>query len=137
MTVVTPPTIVPNAGHPPDDDLDGLLRAYFQAELPDPWPSFEAPLPRHGVPPLRRSQAPRFTLWRSRLALAAAILLLVVGALFLIGGSGNTNAPVRSGMPGLPGASRDPLPERGPNIVIDKNGAHLEQELPLDFLPMK
>src|SRR5438105_15021813 len=87
MTVVNPPNIVPNAGRPPEDDLDGLLRAYFQAEMPDPWPSFEAPAPRNGFLPPRRPQPRRFALWRSRLALAASILLLIAGALFLFGGS--------------------------------------------------
>src|SRR5437773_4220640 len=90
MNVVNPPNTLPHGGRPPEDDLDGLLRAYFRAEMPDPWPSFEAPAPRNGVLPFRRPQQPRrFNLWRSRLALAASILLLIAGALFLLGGSRN------------------------------------------------
>ena len=49
MTVVNPPTIVPNSGRPPEDDLDGLLRSFYQAELPTPWPSFAAPAARDSV----------------------------------------------------------------------------------------
>jgi hypothetical protein len=133
MTVQTP-TLVPNSGRPPEDELDGILRAYFKAEMPDPWPSFEAPAPRNGLP-LRRPQAPRFTLLRSRLALAAAILLLVVGAFFLFGGSTNHSQPDRAGLPLIMTGERDHLPTPGPTIHVGPDGARLEQELPLD-LPM-
>lgn len=66
----------------PDDDLDGLLRAFFQAEMPHPWPALKAPLPsRQTAPPA----PPRRGLFRSRLALAASVTLLVTGALALPG----------------------------------------------------
>jgi hypothetical protein len=121
---------VPNSGRPPEDEIDGLLRAYFQAEMPDPWPSFEAPAPRH-VLPLRRPQAPRFTLWRSRLALAASILLLIAGALFLFGRSPSQDA----GQPTIPKTADT----RGLIIPVDpQKGAESIQDVPLDGdMPMK
>ncbi len=140
MTVVTPPTIVPNSGRPPEDDLDGLLRSYFQAELPDPWPSFEAPAPRNGVLPLRRPVAPNANLWRSRLALAASILLLLATAFLVASGLGGNAAPQGSGLQGpLTGDNSDhlkPVP-KGLFIPVDENGARsIHEDLPLDF-PMK
>jgi hypothetical protein len=141
MTVVTPPNIVPDSGRPPEDDLDGLLRAYFQAEMPDPWPSFEAPAPRNGVLPLRRPQQPRrFNLWRSRLALAASILLLIAGALFLFSGSRmNDAAPFDPLKRGPVTGSRPELdkPAPDPFIQVDPDGARFRQDIPLDKFPMR
>jgi hypothetical protein len=139
MTVVTPPNIVPNSGRPPEDDLDGLLRAYFQAEMPDPWPSFEAPAPRNGVLPFRRPQhTRRFNLWRSRLALAASILLLIAGALFLFGGSRMNDATSSNPVKGRPNtAGIEKLPAPDPFIQVDPDGAKFRQDIPLDKLPMR
>jgi hypothetical protein len=139
MTVVNPPTIVPNSGRPPEDDLDGLLRSFFKAEMPALWPSFAVPAARNGVPPQQRSQtAYRFALWRSRLALAASILLLIAGTLFLFGGS---DTHQDAGSPSLHGApsmgERPQLPKNGPNIIVTPDGARLELRESLDFIPMK
>ncbi len=62
------------------DDFDALLRAYFVAEVPDPWP---AP-PRVGEARLEvvRASAGRGLL-RSRLALAASVAVLLTGTLVL------------------------------------------------------
>jgi hypothetical protein len=85
---------------PPDDELDGLLRAFFRAERPDPWPAMKAPpqtlpfVPRtvngrgaakQSLPtlPTPATKATRRPLWRSRLALAASVALLLGGTLFL------------------------------------------------------
>jgi hypothetical protein len=59
----------------PGDNLDNLLRAFYQAEMPNPWPSLEAPA--------RPARKGRRTLLRSRLALAASVALLISGLLFL------------------------------------------------------
>ncbi len=129
MTVVTPPTIVPRSGHPPEDDLDGLLRAYFQAEMPDPWPSFEAPAPRNGVLPFRRPKPSRFTQWRSRLALAASVLLLIGSALFVFSGPRNTDNPNPPKV-NQTTADTEPLPkDLKEGIGVDKNGSHYEIEI--------
>lgn len=136
MTVVNPPPIVPNSGRPPEDDLDGLLRSFYHAEMPAPWPSFTAPAARDGVPP-RAQTVYRFALWRSRLALAASILLLIAGTLFLFGGS-DTNRD--AGSPSLNGtipAGEHLKPNNGPNIIVTPDGARLELRESLDFIPMK
>jgi hypothetical protein len=61
---------------PPPDDLDRLLSAFFRAEVPDPWPAAPA------VPSAAPSRRPRRG---SRLALAAAVALLLGGQLYLAG----------------------------------------------------
>jgi hypothetical protein len=71
MNLVEPPV-------QPDDDLDGLLRAFFRAEMPDPWPSLEAP------PTLPAAFLHR-PLVRSKVALAASVALLVTGSWLLPG----------------------------------------------------
>jgi hypothetical protein len=61
-------------------DVDGVLRAYFQAEMPDPWPAPNV-LADVGPPAVRRAP----TLLRSRWALAATVLGLLLGHAFLSG----------------------------------------------------
>jgi hypothetical protein len=94
---------------PPGDELDQLLGSFFRSEMPDPWPSFQPPLSRaltlpdrssdrslggsrsslllHAPEPMgardRRPFAGR--LFRSRVALAASIALLL-GGLWALGG---------------------------------------------------
>jgi len=60
--------------------VDGLLRDYFRAQMPEPWPELDVPASLSLV-------RPRSTWWRaaSRLALAASILLLLLGYLALAG----------------------------------------------------
>jgi hypothetical protein len=97
---------------PPSDELDGLLRAFFQAELPDPFPSLEAPAPR-AVALSPRPARSGWNLFRSRLALAASVALFVAGPLFLPrpdpdapkdavtapSGDGSARTDVKPGMP--------------------------------------
>lgn len=97
---------------PPEDDLDGLLRAYFRAEMPHPWPALKTLPPR----PVR---APRPAsgkgLWRSRLALAAAIALFVLGSLLLGSRITSEGKPARD-LPNPPTADKkgDPWDPRLP-----------------------
>jgi hypothetical protein len=78
----------------PSDHLDDLLRTYFQAEMPHPWPQFQAPQSP------RRAGNPRLPLrWagRSRAALAASVALLLFGCLWLAAGlrhDGTTGSPL-------------------------------------------
>jgi hypothetical protein len=62
----------------PSDDLNALLQAYFRAEMPDPWP----PAPSV-VPVVLRAEAEvgGGGLFRSRLALAASVALLIAGTM--------------------------------------------------------
>jgi hypothetical protein len=68
--------------------VDVLLRDYFQAELPHPWPTFQAPGPM-------RASRPETTWSRNstRLALAASVALLVAGYLTLSGFFPRQTAP--------------------------------------------
>lgn len=69
-----------NAGRPPDE-IDGLLRAFFGAELPAPWPVLKAPPAEETPASVRRPQT--WAMMPSRLALAASIGLLLIGCWFL------------------------------------------------------
>jgi len=81
MNLVVPPSL-DHSDRPSEDELDGLLRAFYKAELPNPWPSFEAPADRNLILPLRPF-GKRFPMWRTRLALAACVAFLVAGPIAL------------------------------------------------------
>ena len=82
MSISQPPVEHRQTG-PSADDVDGLLRDFFQASLPRPWPTFNRPLPEVMLP------LPRPAGWRQRfrssLALAASLLLLGVSLWLLTG----------------------------------------------------
>src|SRR5262245_35390705 len=87
MNILNQPSHPGPADHRPDD-LDGLLRTFFRAEMPHPWPQMKPPAeqaPR--VKPARRS--PRYARW----ALAASVGLLLVGQVFLSGMFGESFTP--------------------------------------------
>jgi hypothetical protein len=77
MSLLEPPPLRPG------DDLDGLLRAYFRKEMPSPWPAPKLPPVR--TLPFSRPGTARRPLVGSRLALAAAVALLLLGSLLLPG----------------------------------------------------
>jgi hypothetical protein len=129
---------------PPPDELDGLLRAFFQAEIPDPWPSLEAPAPRIALPVTPDSVRKGF--WSSHLALAASVALLLGGSLFLSGSfSGGKSGPTIKLE--HDSATHPSIHERGKpekmrefrDILIDpKEGAFERLTLePDDVLPVK
>lgn len=76
------------------DELDPVLRAFFQAEAPRPWPRMAIPVE---VTPARRGFAPGT---RSRLTLAASVGLMLAGGLYLA-----QAVPTRNPIPGQPGDS--------------------------------
>src|SRR5947209_2159785 len=81
-SVARPPVQTPRFGSP-DDDLDRLLRAFYRAELPDPMPSPQLPTlpaPRKRPPAARRR--PRLG---SRFALAATVIICLIGLFALSG----------------------------------------------------
>jgi hypothetical protein len=88
MNLVVPP--VDHSDRSSEDELDGLLRAFYKAELPNPWPSFEAPADRNLILPLRPF-GKRFPMWRTRLALAASVAFLVAGPIALSAYLSGTN----------------------------------------------
>lgn len=66
---------------PVGDDVDALLRRFYRAEMPNPWPAPPAPAeaPRSILSMPRRSFR-----WHSpRLAMAAAVALFFIGYLWL------------------------------------------------------
>jgi hypothetical protein len=63
-----------------NERIDGLLSKYFQTEMPDPWPSFQAP-EASSVLPMGRS---RWLTYR-RIAVAACLAALLAGYLALAG----------------------------------------------------
>jgi hypothetical protein len=67
----------------PGDDLDGLLRAFFRGQMPNPWPAPRLPRFRTATP--ARPAPPGRPLMRSRWALAASVGLLLLGSLGLTG----------------------------------------------------
>jgi hypothetical protein len=82
MNVMT--SLPPADGRPPEN-VDHQLRAFFQSEMPSPWPPLKAPVTLAA----RRAEG---ILPTSRLALAASIAALFLGGWF-----------VSSRLPGLPG----------------------------------
>src|SRR5689334_13935526 len=73
-TPLQPPRIFQGDDRP--EDLDDLLRRFFQAEMPDPWPAVKFP-PSPTPLPLR---TPRWTVrLRSHFSLAAAIVSCLIG----------------------------------------------------------
>lgn len=83
MHYVEPPTLDSSMRGSSEDGLDGLLKAYFQHELPQPWPT--APVPEERPVILTLPKA-RKSLLHSRLALAASVALFLAGP-WLISGS--------------------------------------------------
>lgn len=123
-----PPVDLPYRDRP--DDLDGLLRSFFRSQLPDPWPA--PPRPRAEVVPLLTRPAPsRWTLARSRFALAASVAVLVTCLWALAGKfAANPGAGLVSPLPGTVTGERDPNkirvkesllqdPKEGTKILIE------------------
>jgi hypothetical protein len=82
MNPLRQPPTDPRGHARPASDLDQLLRDYFRAEMPQPWPDRAPALePTQATrPPVRRK-----ALSRSRFALAASLLFLLAGSLALSG----------------------------------------------------
>jgi hypothetical protein len=83
MRSVQPSPADPRDGGRLSDDLDGRLRAFFRAEMPEPWPVLQPPV--SALVPRSAAAARRRPLSRSRLALAASAAFLLLGQLSLSG----------------------------------------------------
>jgi hypothetical protein len=77
-----PPVVLRLPDHPPDD-LDGLLSAYFQEEMPTPWPAWSPPQTNRPADVGRSLGPKRWLAVRRRLAVAASVAALLVGYLVL------------------------------------------------------
>lgn len=80
MSETTKINRIPRRAADSPGDMDGVLRAFFQGELPNPWPG---PKLWEDAEPPRVGRAS--TLLRSRWALAATVLGLLLGHVFLSG----------------------------------------------------
>src|SRR4051812_9136876 len=80
-----------NSPLPPEQDVDQLLRAYFQRQMPDPWPAFEPPARR--TLPFRPAAPRRRFVLGSKLALAASVALLMVCGWLLSGAFDGPTGP--------------------------------------------
>ena len=65
-----------------DKDLDGLLRKFFQSEMPRTWPAWKAP-GASVVVPARTDSWSWSNVLSSRFALAASIAVMILGFLFV------------------------------------------------------
>lgn len=135
----------PTPGRPPDDP-DGLLRAFFRTEVPDPWPRFRRPEGPATAPgpngaaaePARSTRAGRVLkrlgpALRSRLALASAAALLLVATL-LLSGRFQSNRPPDD--PTGPGFASPDMPKKLvlPRDVIIKESLIQEGEQPTKYM---
>jgi hypothetical protein len=131
MNVFVPPSMVNQNGRSSEDELEGMLRAYYKAELPNPWPSLEAPAARNNILPMRPPMR-RFPMLRSRLALAACVAFLVAGPLALSAYFGGTGSKV-SDVPQTRGddhIATNPNHDLPYNIKVEKNGSSIEIKIP-------
>jgi len=85
MNYIVRPPSDPNLFGRRQDDLDGLLRAFYREELPDPWPMLKPPSPSPSKPSKAAGSGSKPSLFRSRFALAATIALCLIGSLGLCG----------------------------------------------------
>jgi hypothetical protein len=91
MNQVIQPPIDPRESGQPADELDGLLRDFFQSEMPCPWPAVRRPV---SYPLASTSWRRRL---RSSLALAASLALLALGLSALSGKFANRPSATPSG----------------------------------------
>lgn len=107
----------------PADALDQLIRAFYRAEMPDPWPALKLPTATASAPaPPRERVHP----WLSgRMALAASVVLLLCGTWYLAGlFPGYPTA--RPGSPSEGAASRHRIEEYRIEYRLGPDGKPLE-----------
>jgi hypothetical protein len=92
------------------DELDRVLRAYFHARMPARWPAAPRPSGASSSSTLSLRRPGRaFSGLRRRLALAASIALLILGAFFASGKIATTD-PTDTGLPPGAKATKEPMP---------------------------
>lgn len=116
---------------PPSDlnrpnSVDELLRGFFRKAMPRPWPAFRAPEPP-SLP--SRPRVSSWSRWRSPLALAATVALLLLGYLALASRMPAT-VPAPAGREGIDagglGAFRDSgLLLRDEGIILKEDGTSI------------
>jgi hypothetical protein len=114
MSVKQPPLRLRHFDRP-SDDLDSLLHAFYRSEVPNPWPQMKAP--DQPTPVAAGKPRSRWSLFRSRFALAATVALCLTGLLALPGLRNNALLPERTQHIG----HRDNL-KRPPTIRVQRIG---------------
>jgi hypothetical protein len=122
-------------------DLDWLLSDFFRSEMPSPWPELARPDEQPMILPLpARKPRPRRSSWRSRLALAAAVALLLAGGWFLSGKFAGLSGPGTFGdhHKATPADDQpwkrlreDGVPRHRERIILDRSGR--AEEFRIDF----
>jgi hypothetical protein len=105
-------------------DLDALLRGFFRAEMPVHWPVLQLP-----AAPVAPPVAGRSRLARSRVALAASLLLLLAGHLAVIGLSADrppSPADLDAGRSEATNRVNSPVPK------VTKPGTRVREDKSLD-----
>jgi hypothetical protein len=108
-----------------DSELDGLLRGFFRAEMPHPWPAYLAStsVKVPALPPQERTQGSSW-LVKGRFVLATAIALFLV-AQFLLPNPFNV---VHRSAPPPSDISMDP----GANTKVEKDVLDQESGMEID-----
>ena len=114
----------PTAGEP----IDGLLGAFFRAEMPSPWPAFRRPASARL--PLDQARAARRPTY-ARLALAASVGLLFVGS-WLLPATFSPRAPQGQSLPTIGPASAGRGGLVPTHLQPEKPGATMPEEITVD-----
>jgi hypothetical protein len=121
MSFLVAPPGQRNGDTPEGGDVDQLLRAFYRAEMPNPWPAFQTPAEAPPVLPFPAAPVRRTFASRSRLALAASVALLVGGLWYLSGKFGG-DAPRPDPFRSTGGSANG----TGPGVSPKLNGPFLE-----------
>ena len=121
MNVIDPPR-VQRLLFSGGDDLDALLRGFFEAQLPRPWPALKPPAPsaEARAPLPSQHRRPRSA---SRWALAASVALLLGGQVWLTRSGQDRDVAERRGHAAPVDVASPPhkkarFPDRSPALAI-------------------
>jgi hypothetical protein len=80
MNIIERPPVDPTNHDRSSENLEELLRAFYRAEMPRSWPELKVPVSAEAP---RHAHKSWFSTAKSRLALAASIILLILSTLLL------------------------------------------------------
>jgi len=127
-------TVVQSEGGRPE--VDELLREFFQAQMPQPWPALRLP----NVPQARRVGS-FWSRYAGRVALAACVALMVTGYLTLAGSF--PEAPLSTGIEttvpeiGMKDRSKKTTPNRSTPPATEDHEGDRPTPMHLDNRPRK
>jgi len=120
----------------PGGNIDALLGAFYKGEMPEPWPAFQPPRRQSVLPFGRAKSRPRFALG-SRLALAASVLLLLLGGWLLCDQFPGLPQPSRFNVPNVEKPDADSRHGKPPVLSPDPTGpGHKQQKPPVESSPL-